>query len=101
LVVSFWPFKWSGLPGLTARRGGRRTDNRHEPESTAFSRSFATPKQSLQQACGDLEVQFLAISLGLESLSQSGDRFVAQVEKLVGVATGKNCDNLVFSSAIQ
>jgi len=56
---------------------------------------------NLKQDSGRLETQFLATSSELERLAQFGDRFVRHVEKLVGLATGKECDGSVFSNAIR
>jgi len=55
----------------------------------------------LRQASSGLEAQFLATSSELERLAYFGDRFVKRVEKLVGLATGKECDGSVFSNAIR
>jgi len=55
---------------------------------------------NLEQSSSGLEAQFLATGSGLEALSRFANQFVKQVEKLVGLATGKECDNSVFSSAI-
>jgi hypothetical protein len=65
---------------------------------------FGTLKEaelSLGDASAGLEKQFLATGSELETLKGSGDRFVEEVEKLVGVATGKDCDKSIFDSSIQ
>lgn len=65
--------------------------------------SFARLQEArldLEQGLGCLEARFLTISSELEAMSGFGGRFVEQVEKLVGLATGKDCDHSAFSNAI-
>ncbi|HWD21175.1 MAG TPA: hypothetical protein VHB20_18050 [Verrucomicrobiae bacterium] len=56
---------------------------------------------NLQQASETLETHFLTITSELEGLAHSGEEFVQQVERLVGLATGSGCDASVFSNAMQ
>jgi hypothetical protein len=71
------------------------------PEFLPLFNQLREAKFNLQQASGGLEQQFLATSSELETLAGIGNRFVQQVERLVGLATGKGCDGSAFSGAIQ
>ena len=55
----------------------------------------------MQRAAGGLEAQFLQTGAVLENLSRQSDAFVGQVEKLIGLATGKGCDGSIFTAAIE
>lgn len=57
-------------------------------------------QDALVAASSQLESQFLKTGSELERLAEYGDRFVKQVEQLIGLATGKHCDNAVFIDAI-
>lgn len=56
---------------------------------------------ALQDAEAGLEAQFLNIGAGLERMAGFGHEFVRQVEKLVGLATGKECDNATFLNPVR
>lgn len=83
------------LPRLFAA-GRRRSLELH-----ALFDQLRAASLELQRASGELETQFLATSSEMEVLAGHGDQFVKQVQKLVGLATGKECDDSVFSKAIQ
>jgi hypothetical protein len=55
---------------------------------------------NLEQASDGLETKFLATCSELEGLSRFSGDFVKQVERLVNLATGQQCDRTVFSNAI-
>jgi hypothetical protein len=79
-------------------RHGKR---RRSSELRTLFAQLGDARRGLQHASGELEAQFLATSSELETLAGYGDQFVKQVQKLVGLATGKECHGTVFSDAIQ
>ena len=99
--MSFWPSKWKSASALAWRLVTRASGRRPDSEIYELFGRLRAAELNLQQASGELETHFLATSSDLEFLSQSSDKFVAQVETLVGIATGKNCDEMVFSGAIE
>ena len=97
----FWSFKPRGKKFLAllqhVARGGQP---QHLSEFVALFAQLRSAELNLKEASGNLETQFLATGAELEALAGFGERFVKQVEKLIGLATGKECDESVFSSAI-
>ena len=87
--------KFRAVPSLFA--GARR---KQLAELQAHFDQLQGAELDLKQASGDLETQFLTTSSELEVLAGYGSQFVEQVQKLVGLATGKGCDDTVFSNAI-
>lgn len=55
---------------------------------------------SLRQASPQLEQRFLALAAELEAMSRLGEEFVNQVETLVSLATGKDCDHSAFADGV-
>ena len=102
LGVSYLQFSWKtkrllGLPRWAAKV--------HPLGNASEFRSlFAQLREAsanLKTSSASLETQFLATSSELGSLAEMGNAFVKHVEKLVGLATGKDCDHTVFSNAIE
>ena len=85
------------MPWLTGFGRGRR-------ETAEFSnllQQLVTAKTALEDTAEGLEAQFLTTSSELEKLAQYGDRFVGEVETLIGQASGKSRDGAIFDHAIQ
>jgi hypothetical protein len=75
------------------RAVGRRSD------ADRFGELFLQVREAtgvLKRSEAGLEAQFLTIGTELERMAGFGDEFVTQVEKLVGLATGKECDCAIF-----
>ena len=69
------------------------------PDAGKFEEFFLRVREAagrLKQSEAGLEAQFLTIGTELERMAGFGDEFVTQVEKLVGLATGKECDSAIF-----
>ena len=73
---------------------------RHAAEFLPLFAQLREAGLKLEQASANLEQQFLAAGTELEALSGLGTRFVKQVEQLVNLATGRDCDHSAFSNAI-
>lgn len=100
--MKWWPLKLKGEPLLV--RLQLLFGSLERRRSSEFAGLFAQVREAelnLVQASRGLEAQFLATSSELESLAGFGDQFVKQVETLVSLATGKGCDDSVFSGAIR
>jgi hypothetical protein len=100
--VRYWPSIWKKitLPALPRLVGDLGANSR----SSDFAQLFTQLREAalnLKKSSAGLEVQFLATSSELDTLAGLGDRFVKQVGKLVGLASGRDCDSTVFSSAIR
>jgi hypothetical protein len=91
-MVARFPF----LRPLVRRRGRRRA-----PELPKLFAQLRAAELNLKQASGELEKQFLVTGSELESLAGLGGQFVKQVQKLLGLAAGNECDGPVFANAIQ
>ncbi len=92
------PFHWLKLRRLPFWRGGAA-----RPDSAEFSRLFDEVGEAagvLKDSEAGLEAQFLAIGTELERMAGYGNAFVTQVEKLVGLATGKDCDSTIFNNPV-
>ena len=76
-------------------------EGRRSSEFLALLPQLHEAQHNLEQASVGLEKQFLATGSELQTLSAGSEQFVKQVEKLVGHATGQECDRTVFSNAIQ
>ncbi len=98
--MNCWPFKSNGKRLFAVTRWVGRSRAQRLGEFPALFAQLRDAKLNLDQSCGGLETQFLAISSELESLAGVGEQFVKQVEKLVGLATGQDSDHSAFSSAI-
>ncbi len=96
-----WPFSWKDVKLLAMPSfiwGGRRAHP--APDFAALSRSLDKAQRQLEQTSEGLAAGFGDAAAGLGTLTKSGQRFVELVDRLVGLASGKDCDHSVFSSAI-
>jgi hypothetical protein len=100
-AMSIWQFPYKERAVSTARQWYRRIAVNHASEIFELFGELRQADSVLQQASKRLETQFLSTSTDLEKLKNSGDQFIQQVETLVGIATGKDCDSLVFTASIQ
>ena len=92
------PFHWLILRRLPFWRVGAS-----RPDSAGFGRLFEQVGEAagaLKHSEAGLEAQFLTIGTELERMAGCGHDFVTQVEKLVGLATGKDCDRSVFDNPV-
>ncbi|HTH46599.1 MAG TPA: hypothetical protein VMB21_03730 [Candidatus Limnocylindria bacterium] len=92
------PFHWLKLRRLPFWRVGAS-----RPDSAEFGRLFeqvGAAAGALKKSEAGLEAQFLTIGTELERMAGCGHEFVTQVEKLVGLATGKDCDSSVFDNPV-
>jgi hypothetical protein len=99
--VNCWPFKPKGKKFLGLLRLVGRGESQRFSEFTELFAQLRSAELDLEEASVTLEKQFLDTGSELETLTGFGARFVEQVEKLIGLATGKECDGSVFSNAIQ
>lgn len=83
-----------------ARLTGKARGQKYSPQFSALFEQLQAAELGLGEASGILETQFLAIGAELEALTQFGSGFVREVETLVRLATGKECDETVFANAI-
>jgi len=98
--VNCWPLNKKGKTFFNLLRLAGRGETQFLSEFTALFSQLRSAEIDLQDASVTLETQFLATSSELETLTQFGDRFVQQVEKLIILATGRDCHGSVFSKAI-
>jgi hypothetical protein len=84
------------MPRIFRDNGRRQTS-----ELRRFFDQLRIASADLKQASVELESQFLTTGSEMESLAGYGDQFFKQVQKLVGLATGNECDRSVFSDAVQ
>ncbi len=92
------PFHWLKLRRLPFWRVGA-----NRPDSEELGRLFdqvGKAAGALKDSEAGLETQFLAIGSELERMAGCGNAFVTQVEKLVGLATGKDCDSSIFNNPV-
>jgi len=98
--VKHWAIKSIGVTIVRFR--ARFNSGFRHTGADSFSSLFTQLQEAevkLQEAAGDLEVRFLSTGSGLEQLAGFGDEFVKQVEKMVGMASGKDFDHSLFATA--
>ena len=79
---------------------GRIPSGKRSTEYSALFTQLREAEINLKESATGLEAQFLATSSELVTLAELGGRFVQQVEKLVGLASGKDCDSTAFARTI-
>ena len=100
VVMTLWPFRRKGRSASFSLRRPRGASNSTGDISSLFGH-LRQKEQALGEKSKRLEEQFLATSNHLEGLKNSGDELARQVETLIAVATGRECDSSVISTGIK